>query len=82
MKKSVARQEQIASQYQRSAHQNFAAAEAQKDKRIEQINSLNEQKKDATLTNALQGESFKRQSDNDALKKDLMQQINQKREQS
>jgi hypothetical protein len=42
MKRSVAKQDQILSAYERSPHKNFSTAEAMKDKRIEQLTSLNE----------------------------------------
>lgn len=58
---------------------NYSIAEIHKDKRIEHITAMNSEKKGATLSNALQGESFKRKTENDNLAKDLMEQIKQKR---
>ena len=64
LQRSVARQEQIVSQYESGKQTNFAKAEANKDNRIGQLSSLNMQRKDVKVSNAIQSDDFRRKNDN------------------
>ena len=73
LQRTVARQEQIVSQYESGKHTNFAKAEANKDNRIGQLSSLNMQRKDVKVSNAIQTDDYRRKNDNMALQKDLLE---------
>ena len=78
MRKNIARQDAITNQYSQGKLTNHAAAELKKDQFIAGLVAKTEQRKDLKVSNSIQTESFKRQSDNNALKQDLMDQIKQR----
>ena len=53
MKRSVARQEQIAEQYVSGKQINFAMAEAQKDAKLQDLSSINAERVGAKASNAM-----------------------------
>ena len=73
MKRSVARQEAIASKYTNGTLQNYSISETKKDERLIHRNVQNMQKKDARQSNAVQEESFKYNHDQSTLQRDLME---------
>ena len=57
-------------------------SEARKDEKLSMLNSMNAQRSDAKVSNAIQGQSFKMRQDNDQLKADLLKQIQEKKAQT
>ena len=61
MRRSVARQEEIAHQYASGKYVNLAQATAQRDKQLEDRNATLMMKNDAKVTNIIQTENYRRQ---------------------
>jgi len=76
MKRSVARQEEIASKYTSGPLVNFTQAEQKKDLVLNQRSLNSMQQHDADMSTRWQKESIKRQSEKQRLSDDLIDQMN------